>query len=69
MKPIKSPAIVEAAAYTGFASNIFRALFKWSITCGSCGISFSARVPTLPYPVVRCPYCGVGNRLDVEPAH
>lgn len=46
------------------AAALFGSGPKFSITCGSCGCGFKARIQMVDYPVVKCP-CGTPNRLNL----
>jgi len=38
---------------------------KYTITCGECDFTFKNRIPMVDYPGIKCPNCGVINKLPV----
>jgi rRNA maturation endonuclease Nob1 len=38
---------------------------KFLINCGECNNTFKKEVSVVDYPVVKCPYCGALNKLNL----
>lgn len=38
---------------------------KFTITCENCSCDFEVRIPKKDYPVVPCPNCKAGNKMEL----
>lgn len=64
----EEPKIVRPTAFVGMSHSWNLNFFsgpKFTIQCGSCGFTFTKRLPLIDAPTVRCDYCNVLNRIPV----
>lgn len=54
----------HARGYNMSLAQLFGSGPKWSITCGACHVTFKKRIPMIDEPGIKCPECGVVNRLE-----
>jgi transcription elongation factor Elf1 len=57
---------IRAEGFNLSLLQIFGAGPKWTITCGSCGLTFKKRIPMIDRPGIDCPKCGAINVLPIE---